>query len=127
MAMSRIALVTLAFMTAPALASPDGEAVTQYRKMTTVSVRCSAPQSGKDITVCGHRRADRWRIPYIIKTPGDPKNQNVSQERNGLIATTTPCQDRSIFLVGCGKGVGVSTTIGFGPDAGAVKLRPLAD
>ena len=62
---------------------------------------------------------------YLLKEAGDPSIQNVSGERNGLIATTTPCQDRSIFLVGCGK-VGLTASVGIGGGQG-VKLRPLAD
>ena len=97
-----------------------------YQAMTRVEPRCSAPRAGNEIVVCGRRRADRWRVPYILKEAGDPTIQNVSAERNGLIATTTPCQDNSVFLVGCGKGVGVSVRTAIGGGSG-VKLRPLAD
>jgi hypothetical protein len=96
-----------------------------YQAMTRVEPRCSAPKAGNEIIVCGRRRADRWRVPYLLKEAGDPSIQNVSAERNGLIPTTTPCQDRSIFLVGCGK-VGLTASVGIGSGQG-VKLRPLAD
>ena len=97
-----------------------------YQAMTRVEPRCSAPRAGNEIVVCGRRRADRWRVPYLLKDAGDPSIQNVSAERNGLIATTTPCQDNSVFLVGCGKGVGLSASVDFASGQG-VKLRPLAD
>ena len=97
-----------------------------YQAMTRVEPRCSAPRAGNEIVVCGRRRADRWRVPFILKETGDPTIQNVSAERNGLIATTTPCQDNSVFLVGCGKGVGISVSTAIGGGSG-VKLRPLAD
>ncbi len=97
-----------------------------YLAMTQVEPRCSAPRAGNEIVVCGRRRADRWRVPYLLKEAGDPSIQNVSAERNGLIPTTTPCREHSIFLVGCGKGVGLSVSTAIGGGSG-VKLRPLAD
>lgn len=119
----------MAFMIAatwPVLAHADERTVVRnYLALTQVEPRCSAPRAATEIVVCGRRRADRWRVPYLLKEAGDPSIQNVSAERNGLIPTTTPCQERSIFLVGCGKvGIGVSTAIG---GETGVKLRPLAD
>ena len=119
-------IMTIAILTmfaAPSVAQ-ERDALGKYQAMTRVEPRCSAPRAGNEIIVCGRRRADRWRVPFILKEPGDPGIQNVSAERNGLIATTTPCQDNSVFLVGCGKvGISVSTVIG----GGGVELRPLAD
>ena len=119
-------IMTIAILTmfaAPGVAQ-ERDALGKYLAMTRVEPRCSAPRAGNEIIVCGRRRADRWRVPFILKEPGDPGIQNVSAERNGLIATTTPCQDNSVFLVGCGKvGIGISTVIG----GGGVELRPLAD
>ena len=115
----------LAMVAAPASAQ-ERATMGNYQAMTRVEPRCSAPRAGNEIVVCGRRRADRWRMPYILKEAGDPTIQNVSAERNGLIATTTPCQDNSVFLVGCGKGVGVSVSTAIGGGSG-VKLRPLAD
>jgi hypothetical protein len=126
--MSRIALVTLMFISAPAMAAPNvGRVVATYETMTRVEPRCASPTGDREIVVCGRRHADRWRVPYLLKDAGDPSIQNVSAERNGLIPTTTPCKDHSIFLIGCGKGVGISATVGIGVGAGGVKLRPLAD
>lgn len=115
----------LAMVAAPASAQ-ERATMGNYQAMTRVEPRCSAPRAGNEIVVCGRRRADRWRVPYILKEAGDPTIQNVSAERNGLIATTTPCQDNSVFLVGCGKGVGISVSTAIGGGSG-VKLRPLAD
>ena len=115
----------LAMVAAPASAQ-ERATMGNYQAMTRVEPRCSAPRAGNEIIVCGRRRADRWRVPYILKEAGDPTIQNVSAERNGLIATTTPCQDNSIFLVGCGIGMGVSVSTAIGGGSG-VKLRPLAD
>jgi hypothetical protein len=125
--MSRIALVILAFTFVPANAATPTDTLVKYRQMTAVAVRCAGPRTGSEITVCGRRAADRWRVPFVLKTPGDPGTATVSQERNALIATSTPCQQRSAFLIGCGSGVGVSAGVGIGPGAGGVKVRPLAD
>ena len=125
MTKSIIAAAIIAMVATPA-SSQERASIRKYDELTRVEPRCSAPRAGSEIVVCGRRKADRWRVPYLLKEDGDPSIQNVSAERNGLIATTTPCQDRSIFLVGCGKGVGVSASIGFASGQG-VKLRPLAD
>lgn len=103
----------------------DPPILEKYQAMTSVEPRCSAPRASNEIVVCGRRRADRWRVPYLLKETGDPSIENVSAERNGLIATTTPCQDNSVFLIGCGK-VGLSVNSAIGGGSG-IKLRPLAD
>jgi hypothetical protein len=124
MTKSIMTLALLVMLAMPAQAE-ERATIRNYLAMTQVEPRCSAPRAAGEIVVCGRRRADRWRVPYLLKEDGDPSIQNVSAERNGLIPTTTPCQDRSIFLVGCGKvGLSVSTAIGGGS---GVKLRPLAD
>jgi hypothetical protein len=125
--MSRIALVILAFISAPANAATPTDAVARYRQMTSVSIRCAGQRAGSEITVCGRRAADRWRVPFILKAPGDPGTATVSQERNALIPTSTPCQQHGPFVIGCGRGVGVSAGIGLGAGAGGLKVRPLAD
>jgi hypothetical protein len=127
MAMSRIALVIVMFGITPAHAAQTDDPVAQYRQMTSVAVRCAGPKTGNTITVCGRRAADRWRVPFVAKTPGDPETATLSQERNALISTSTPCQQRGPFLIGCGSGVGVSAGVGIGPGAGGLKVRPLAD
>jgi hypothetical protein len=124
MTKSIIGLLVMVGIAPPAQAA-EPPTIQKYQAMTRVEPRCSAPKAGNEIIVCGRRRADRWRVPYLLKEAGDPSIQNVSAERNGLIPTTTPCQDRSIFLVGCGK-VGLTASVGIGGGQG-VKLRPLAD
>ena len=124
MTKSIMASIIVAGVALPAQAATP-PTIQKYEAKTRVEPRCSAPRAGNEIIVCGRRKADRWRVPYLLKEAGDPSIQNVSGERNGLIATTTPCQDRSIFLVGCGK-VGLTASVGIGGGQG-VKLRPLAD
>ena len=98
-----------------------------YQAMTRVEPRCSAPKAGNEIIVCGRRRADRWRVPYLLKEAGDPSIQDVSAERNRIASEPrAPCGTTAFFATAnCGKvGLSVSTAIG---DGAGVKLRPLAD
>ena len=114
-------LVLIALMASPALAGPS--ALEIYQEKTAAGPRCKAAASGDDITVCGRRDADRYRVPLVVPTPGDPRLVNVPLERAKLIATESPCQTRGPFLVGCGAvGVSVSTKLG----TGKVEYRPLA-
>jgi hypothetical protein len=101
-------------------------ALVHYRAVTAVGPHCDTGANGTDITVCARRNADRYRLPLIEQDAGSPKIQNVSAERERLFASTSNCQEKSLFLVGCGK-VGVGATAGFGPGGiyGA-RLRPLA-
>ena len=101
-------------------------AVVHYRAVTAAGPRCNAAANGNDITVCARRNADRYRLPLVEQTAGNPKIQDVSAERERLFAHTSNCQEKSLFLIGCGK-VGVGATAGFGPGGvyGA-RLRPLA-
>jgi hypothetical protein len=89
-------------------------ALLTYEQMTAVAPRCRQRQ-GADILVCGRRDADKYRVPYITATPGDPKALTVHQERAKLLARPVPCQERGPFLIGCGMvGVTVSTTLANG-------------
>lgn len=95
-------------------APQSDQAMLTYQEMTAVAPRCRA-RAGADILVCGRRDADRYRVPYITATPGDPKALTVHQERAKLLARPVPCQERGPFLIGCGMvGVTVSTTLANG-------------
>lgn len=90
------------------------QALLTYREMTAVAPRCRT-RPGADILVCGRRDADRYRVPFILPTPGDPKNLTVHQERAELLARPSPCEERGPFLIGCGMvGVTVSTKLASG-------------
>lgn len=118
--MSRMAAMLLLVLSAAAPA--HGTALDTYLEKTSAQPRCSAA-TGDEITVCGRREADRYRVPLIVPTPGDPKIVDVRAERARLIATESPCETRGPFLVGCGAvGVSVSTKLG----TGQVEYRPLA-
>jgi hypothetical protein len=49
-------------------------------------------------------------LPLIELDLNNPRNDPVRLEREKLLARTNNCQEKSTFLVGCGKaGIGVST------------------
>jgi len=85
--------------------------------------RCTTDPDKTDITVCGRRRADRFRVPFVVHDAGDPKHEAVRVERDRLLNRTNPVQEHSPFLVGGGmSGVTMSTRRGL---TGATD-RPLA-
>jgi hypothetical protein len=102
--------------------SASDEAMVRYREKTAAGPRCAATADAGDVTVCGRRDADRYRVPLIERSADDPKNEAVPMERERMLARTSNCEEKSIFLIGCGKaGVSVGT--------GGVHLggeRPLA-
>jgi hypothetical protein len=101
-------LLWLALQVAPDLDA----ALERYRERTKVAIDCRGDRLD-DIVICGRRDADRYRVPFNMIDPNDPKNQTVAAERDRLLARTNNCQEKSTFLVGCGKaGVGVSTARG---------------
>ena len=78
-----------------------------------------------DITICGRRAADRFRVPLVVTDPGDRRNEAVPVERERLLHRTNPVQDLSTFLVGGGM-AGVSTTVGGSGEVRVVGQRKLA-
>ena len=64
-----------------------------------------------DITVCGRRTADRFRVPLVEHDVGDPRHESVRNERTRLLHRTSPLADLSPFQVGGGM-AGVSMTVG---------------
>jgi hypothetical protein len=80
-----------------------------YHDLTHAGPRCTQP-SGDEVTVCGRRTADRYRVPLIER---DPEKDVVPLERERLLARTNNCQEKRLFLTGCGMaGVTVSTARG---------------
>ena len=98
-------------------ATPVDTALVAYREKTRATTRC-IHGTGDDVVVCGRRNADRYRVPLIEHDAGDPKHQGVPAERERLLARTDNCEEKSLFLVGCGM-AGVSMTVG----AGGVNVR----
>lgn len=84
---------------------------------------CRYDGSSTDITVCGRRSADRFRVPFIVHEAGDRRYEGVPAERERLLHRTNPTSDLTPFLVGGGMtGVKMSTRGGV---TGATD-RPLA-
>jgi hypothetical protein len=72
---------------------------------------CVVDPQSTDITVCGLRQADRFRVPFIVHDAGDPRREGVQAERVRLLHRTTPLQDLGPFQVGGGHaGVSVTTS-----------------
>jgi hypothetical protein len=72
---------------------------------------CVQSADETDITVCGMRTADRFRVPFVVHDPGDPAHETVSAERTRLLHRTSPLDDLGPFQVGGGM-AGVSMTVG---------------
>lgn len=117
--MSRIAALILALAASPAGATDPLET---YFERTSAEPKCKA-SAGSEIVVCGRRGADRYRVPFLVPTPGDPKTMGVPAERALLTYEPKPCEQMGPYLIGCGMvGVSVSTKLG----SGTVEYRPLA-
>lgn len=63
---------------------------------------CRRDRTSTDVTVCGRRNADRFRVPFVVHEPGDPRHETVPAERERLLARSNPVKDLSPFLVGGG-------------------------
>ncbi|MES2291178.1 MAG: hypothetical protein V4530_15735 [Pseudomonadota bacterium] len=98
-------------------------AIDRYRSVTSVEPHCGKPSDGREILVCGARRADRWRVPYVGYDAGDPRGESVSDERNRLASEPKLKCGQTAFATGCGM-VGVSVGTNFTADS--LRLRPLA-
>lgn len=95
-----------------------------------VIARCPVEET-TDVTVCGRRNADRYRVPLSTTAePGPTLLNNAAGERAALLHRTNPVQELSPFLVGGGMaGVTVGTSFGPGSDSGKPSVsgvRPLA-
>ncbi len=106
------------------LAAPDLVVVARAR--TTAEARCTYTDI-TDVTVCGRRNADRFRVPLVEHT-ALPSRDAEPGGRIAMLHRTTPVQDMDPFLVGSGF-AGLSVGTSFGPGAGKAKVtgaRPFA-
>ncbi len=102
----------------------DGDAPVTYRAKTAAEHRCAPSLNETDVTVCGLRDADRFRVPFVAHAAGDPLWEPVPQERQRYLARTDNCEEKSLFLIGCGGfGLSVTTSTGGGDP---VSVRPMA-
>ena len=124
MTMSRFVVAAIALWLGISVAAKTPDALEAYQKLTSVEPRCTRPSNDREIIVCGARRADRWRVPYVGYDIGDPRGETVEGERKRISAAPkVPCGQGAI-IADCGGGVGVKYTTNFTPDG--ERLRPLA-
>lgn len=83
------------------------------RRMTAAEGRCIVDSDSTDITICGLRQADRFRVPFTGYDAGDPRGETPMAERDRLMAgATVPC-GQGAFTTGCGSaGMTVSSSRG---------------
>lgn len=98
--------------------------IAETRALTRATTECRMQRDGDDIVVCARRDADRWRVPYLIPTPGDPKAEDAPGDTERLIARPNACAEMRLMAYGCGM-AGVSATAG-ARGVGVHTLRPLA-
>jgi len=84
-------------------------ALTNYREATRAEVRCRAANKDDEIRVCARRKADQWRVPFILSA--NPKNSVPLQTATLLEDHSPPCGEGA-FLVRCGY---VGASISFDP------------
>lgn len=126
MSMSRIVVAAMALFAAFPVSAKPADSLETYQQLTSVEPRCARPASDREIMVCGNRRADRWRVPYIGYDMGDPRGEGVEGERKRVSAAPkVPCGQGAI-IANCGGGVGVKVSTSFGASGGQLRLRPLA-
>lgn len=106
------------------LLAQAADPMAQARTMLAAERGCAFDPDTTDVTVCGRRAADRFRVPLIVADLGDPLHEGVAAERTRLLARTTPLHDLGPFQVGGGF-AGVTMTAG-GGKAAAVTGRKLA-
>ena len=121
--MSPLALLLLA-------QSPDAGEMMALAREQVAGPRCRYDTASTDVTVCGLRHADRYRVPFVERTSGTMVADSAARERAALLRRATPLEQLSPFLVGGGH-VGVTAGVAFGPGAGSGKAsvrgaRPLA-
>jgi len=102
----------------------DVEAMVAKAHALTAPERGCGVVQRTDVTVCGRRAADRFRVPFTGYDPGDPRGETVSGERLRLLNRTNACQDRRAIMVDCGF-VGARFTTG-GRDGTHLSGRTLA-
>lgn len=107
------------------LATPDdASALLAKSRALIAGERCTVNANTTDVTVCGRRGADRFRVPFVVHDAGDSRNEPVPVERDRLLNRTNPVKELSPFLVHGGMtGVTVSSKSGL-TGATARKLAP---
>ena len=95
----------------PSDPAPHEDLLARARTLMAAEQRCVIDPASTDITVCGLRHADRFRVPFVVHDPGDPRHESLAAERIRLLNARTPVQDMGPFQVGGGM-AGVSVGVG---------------
>lgn len=96
--------------------APHEDLLVRARTRMAAEQRCVVDPSLTDITVCGLRQADRFRVPLATHTVD--RRDMVAERRAALVHARTAMEDMGPFLVG-GGATGVRATVGFGPGEGS--------
>ncbi len=107
------------------LAAPD--LVAAARAHIAAQTRCPETNT-TDVTVCGRRNADRFRLPLVERT-ALPSRDAEPGRRVAMFHRTNPVQDMGPFLVESGfAGLTAGTSFGSGAKSGpkVSGARPLA-
>jgi hypothetical protein len=99
-----------------ALQTDAASLIDTARRLTSAENRCVYDMNTTDITVCGLRQADRFRVPLATQTRD--RRDNVTEQRAALVHARTPMEDMGPFPVG-GGAAGVRATVG---GAGGAKV-----
>ncbi len=103
------------------LAEDAASMLDRARVLTTAERPCEASPDSTDITVCGLRQADRFRVPLKVETVDRRDDQRAA--RAELVHRQTPIESLGPFLVGGGSaGVSVTTTFGGGSGSGETRV-----
>jgi len=103
-------------LTQPFDPAPHEDLLVRARTRMAAEQRCVVDPSVTDITVCGLRQADRFRVPLATHTAD--RRDMVAEGRAALVHARTPMEDMGPFLVG-GGATGVRATVAFGPGEGS--------
>ena len=93
-----------------------GDLLVRARTRMAAEQRCVINPGVTDITVCGLRQADRFRVPLATHTTD--RRDRVAEGRAALVHARTPREDMGPFLGG-GGATGVRATVAFGPGEGS--------
>ena len=103
----------------------DVDALVAKARAVIAPERGCARSQATDVTVCGRRAADRFRVPFTGYDPGDPRAETVAGERHRLLNKTNNCREMRAMQTGCGfAGVKLTTGGGKGPQLSGRKPAP---
>ena len=97
-------------------------ALDRYVERTRAEIPCAISDDPAEISVCGLREADRYRVTFLAPAESDRDRPHDYTARL-LDGRTHVCGVTSRILTGCGM-VGVRTRVGF--DGTVTRERPLA-